>query len=150
MKGRIAMREILFRGKRKDNGKWIQGSLLRCSNGAAIIAASKSAVFTSKTFAALDDAMDAEPETVGQFTGEKEFTSDEDGNVTRGKRIFDGDIVRIESTEDGNGEFLVAWDDEKGGWQFKHLRGTRGTDCPDAVKVIGNRWDNPELLGAGK
>ena len=75
--------------------------------------------------------------------------SDEEGNVTLGNKIFNGDIVKVESQEDGIGVFLVVWDDQKGGWQLKHISGIHGTECPDAIKRIGTRWDNPELLKDG-
>ncbi len=55
------MREILFRGKRKDNGEWAEGDFSRAfkSFGAMI-------VFQNK-----DDEMayEVDPLTIGQFTG---------------------------------------------------------------------------------
>lgn len=142
------MREILFRGKRLDNGEWANGYFADMGNKVCIIKPyepywdENCKMFRCRP----SDIIPVDFSSVGQLTEEKEFTSDEDGNVTYGEKIFDGDIIRIESAEDGNGEFLVGWDYEKGGWQFKHLRGISGTDCPDAIKIIGNRYDNPELL----
>lgn len=146
------MREILFHGKRIDNGEWVEGDLLQEHRH------SKRPEYESNLFYISDHTFQngdyvgfmykVDPETVGQHTGDSEFAIDENGTVTHGEKIFDGDIIRAESGEDGNGEFLVVWDYEKGGWQLKYLRGTRGSDCLDAIKIIGNKWDNPELLEA--
>ena len=57
------MRDILFRGKRMDNGAWVYGSLLQveCEDGSIV-----TAIFDKK-----DSGGDAEvhPSTVGQYTG---------------------------------------------------------------------------------
>lgn len=130
------MREILFRGKRLDNGEWVYGSFLQVEH--------EDGSFTTAIFHKKDAGGDAEvaPSTVGQYTGLKD---------KNGKRIFEGDILRSrhdnlypydESIE------VVKW--FRNGWYIQ-----QGEYPPDAMdgdgvipcsEVIGNIHDNPELL----
>jgi hypothetical protein len=125
-----------FRGKSLDNGEWIKGSLLFFDNGMASIAQSKTKVFkASNEVMTLQGVYDIDPATVGQYTGKK--------------NLFDGDIFLA-----GNGKVLtlVFWNDEQGSWYVKNLRRNeihrldKHFDRFIDGGVIGNRWDNPELL----
>ena len=114
------MREILFRGKRYDNGKWVKGhynNTLRYNN--------LHWIWDGKNHLKID------PETVGQFTG----LTDKNG-----KKIFEGDILKWDVAEWG-GEHceLVEWD--------YSLLSMRKNDWQHFCEVIGNIHDNPELLG---
>ena len=134
------MREILFRGKRADNGEWIYGSLLVdypcCKNGVDE---------TVKLYSILDFKTNEEevkkveviPETVGQYTG----LTDKNG-----KKIFEGDILsyieEIETRSRGK-ETL------KGIYEVKfEYCGFSPLDCLacNHLEIIGNIYDNPELL----
>ena len=134
------MREILFRGKRIDNGEWVEGAFLNDRDGAFYIC--PAAADISVSYGDNGRRMrigcwyKVDPSTVGQYTG----LTDKNG-----KRIFEGDIVDIltENEEIGvveyeDGGFLVSAD----GFCVDFHSNINGTD----LEVIGNIHDNPELL----
>ena len=120
------MREILFRGKRLDNGKWIYGCLRQYQTGAAGICDR----VQLRTY-------HVDPETVGQYTGLKD---------KNGKKIFEGDIL----THDGKWPDYVKY----GEWNCSCCHGVYGWVLNDddlrfheqSLEVAGNIHDNPELL----
>jgi len=117
------MREILFRGKRADNGEWVEGYYSTSGNYECIM---KDALY---------DHYIVDPSTVGQFTG----LLDKDG-----KRIFEGDVVR--DIDDG-GLRSVAY--VSGAfWTFARdtMYDLMG-NCNGCLEVVGNVHDNPELIG---
>lgn len=143
------MREILFRGKRKDNGEWIEG------NG---IVQGQDGISYARWVDICDDKMRYEviPESVLRFTGLKD---------KNGKKIFEGDIIKAitidTNTEQlaviGFGKFVDGYgDDEYIGFyiEFDGLKTTITQLLMEEVKgrfeVIGNIYDNPEFLGEEK
>ena len=131
------MREILFRGKRIDNGEWVYGSYVEQYGAHEIY---------------LTDGVDSEygfdryhvdPSTVGQYTG----MTDQNG-----KKMFENDIVLCT---------------EPLGMGYREIRGKVAykltgfvVDCgkfnttlsggltQSPYYVVGNIHDNPELLDA--
>lgn len=145
------MREILFRGKRLDNGEWIEGHLIQYEDGRARICESHTDIFCYEKDRSIIQtvAHEVRPSTVGQYTG----LTDENG-----KRIFEGDIVQYHERQfDGKDEPVrdaVVY--EEGGfavrayflnnWLWNSINGN--VQLRD-VEIIGNIHDNPELLKEG-
>ena len=147
------MRDILFRGKRKDNGEWIEGYYAIQSNHACFAHELKHQHFIFKDVC-LDfnlgglQNFEVIPETVGQYTG----LTDKDG-----KKIFEGDIVVCKQAINGN---LIDYYVEIGFVEMKYgafgLHRKQGYYRPFKdwledyeYEVIGKIHDNPELLKEG-
>ena len=122
------MREILFRGKQKNNGLWVHGDLSYHRDGRVFIRC-----WERLEFDPAYSAYEVDPETVGQFTG----LTDKNG-----KMIFEGDILEFRRGR----THIVNFED--GAFVFT------GTAIPvryaDKFEVIGNIHDNPELLEGRK
>ena len=123
------MREILFRGKREDNGGWAYGSLL-CYKGYSIFDE------------IWENFLTVQAKTIGQYTGLKD---------KNGKRIFEGDICRNVKT----GEIVsVKWHGTMAGyvWSKRTANNKNLYDFGelfrafDRYEIIGNIHDNPEFL----
>lgn len=96
-------REILFRGKRVDNGEWVQGSLIydEISDTAAIVTYVNLSGNTGQVIDLSEiNCYTVIPEMIGQYTG----LTDKNG-----KRIFEGDIIDYENL-DGIYTYMVAYD----------------------------------------
>jgi len=92
-------REILFRGRRKDSGEWVEGYYQKFTDGRTMI--SKVTYSDGGLYPGLfkgERLKDFEviPKTIGQYTG----LSD-----SMGKRIFEGDLVRISGLGEYECEF---------------------------------------------
>ena len=136
------MRDILFRGKRTDNGEWVYGYYTKAryflnKKEMHIIFEPDVEAFPHCEFTGYEEVL---PETVGQYTG----LTDKNG-----VRIFEGDIV----TGWFNHEKIVGYIFYGGNAQFFIRRdgiygiGLDNSDC--WLEVIGNIHDNPEILKGG-
>jgi len=134
------MREIKFRAKRKDDGKWICGDLINNFHTKRTYILTYTEVRKHKPNWCCGgktpyNVVEHEviPESVGQFTGLK------DKNV---KEIYDRDIVKFE-----NANREVVWYNVHGGWYMRACGFTTELAMfQDHVEVIGNIYENPELL----
>ena len=93
------MKEIIFRGKRKDNGKWVYGFYALFASNKGL----KHGIYTGAENGCVIP-YEVDPETVGQFTG----LCDKNG-----KKIFEGDIVKCLSLEYGYVNKEVYYSEDK-------------------------------------
>ena len=148
------IREVIFRGKRADNGEWIEGSLL------GIDWCDKPSTYSIAPNTPVSVFYSVIPETVGQYTG----LTDKNG-----KRIFEGDIVRAtieraercQSPRIENGVIgydcigmigLILYKDKNGEnvWSdFFNELSLSGLIEDYYFEIIGNIHDNPDILKGG-
>ena len=135
-------REILFKAKRKDNGEWVEGYYVYCRKRHYILPVLNKAIgFDERE----DEWVEADPNTICQYTG----LTDKNG-----KKIWENDICdRKEKYPE-----IVTYN--KGDWQldYSYALGKEKHFCAcnlgfyvcerNCVEVIGNVFDNPELLEA--
>lgn len=135
------MREILFRGKRFDNGQWVEGHLVVCKNNGRS--------FITELIEVDEDSWlywEVDPATVGQYTG----LTDKNG-----KKIFEGDIATLIYRgslgygETVNAKFIFT---EGCFMAYRLDRKCLLSELPirdiskdTEITVIGNIYDNPEL-----
>jgi uncharacterized phage protein (TIGR01671 family) len=150
------MRKILFRGKRCDNGEWVEGFYVRAEHHWHKNGIHKDWIICGASanggWFALHNKYAVKAETVGQFTG----LADKNGT-----RIFEGDVLKIAKLSDGTGHYyvppldypvnvVVEWDMCAWMWETlcedKRYIGFPEAWCHYECEVIGNAHDNQELL----
>lgn len=128
------MRDIKFRGKSFGNGEFVFGDLTRYSEEMSYI-----------TVDLIEgEVYQVDSKTVGQFTGLK------NGN---GQEIYEGDICRYSYINPLNGEKkTITWKVEysPGVFWLSNIDGNKQDTLlwmrHESVEVIGNIYENPELL----
>lgn len=125
------MREILFRGKRIDNGEWVEGNLFVPDK--VDFRKPPTEILMGTNIVRISYEVD--PDTVDQYTGK----------VVKTGKVFDGDIGKSI-----DGIFLVYWDDEKAAFVMRFNEYPYETlyleEMWDDAEIIGNIHDNPELM----
>ena len=131
------MKEILFRGKRIDNGEWVEGYYVKALD---MYDKEIHVIFdTTTTFYSCGETSGFElidPETICQYTG----LTDKNG-----KKIFEGDIVTVPADDE---LYAVTWDEDTAAWGLnaEALVYTFGNFWGYEVEVVGNVYDNPDWL----
>ena len=127
------MREVLFRGKRTDNGEWVKCSETYIRDGDGIWLSDENL-----------NVVTVIPETVGQYTG----LTDKNG-----VRIFEGDIVGYDVNYH---DMVISYDVENwGGWLYEDMDDNMQAYsiyefCLKDIAVVGNIHDNPDILKGGE
>lgn len=146
-------RQIVFRGKRIKDGKWICGNLADYSMKVFNTTIDKKVIFgnivsfATDNFGYVVDDCAVDPETIGQFTGLLD---------RNGKEIYEGDIITVK----GRYPRVVLWD--KMMWalmpteyyhdevlwvmNLQHPRVDWWEEFADEFEIIGNIHDNPSLI----
>lgn len=129
------MREILFRGKRTDNGKWVRDSETYIRDGDGIW-------LNDFSEEAGNEVVRVERETLGQYTGFRD---------EYGKEIYEGDIIHYldgqcpDKEENWNCLGAVIWDKEVACFYVVGVRSALTFEILSDCVVVGNIYDNPEL-----
>lgn len=149
------MREILFRGKRVDNGEWVYSQTVFRFLDSFYIPAQNLKCTATRSLNPVGNIsaircnrgnyfFKVQTETIGQYTG----LTDKNG-----KKIFEGDICRFDNGEPDESErytnYAVQWDCVN--CRYVVVDAYNCEDCLDIffakhAEVIGNIYDNPELL----
>lgn len=136
-------REILFRGKRIDNGEWVYGSLIKGKSSTYFIFDCTDCDILKDNV--LSKFIQVDHKTVGQFTGLHD---------KNGTKIFEGDILKVDTEFENSTIHRVIWGgsypafeiepnpyDDCNGLQYVAHVGENAT-----CEIIGNEHDNPDLL----
>lgn len=147
------MRELLFRGKRVDNGEWVEGFYVHLLPGKGRNSYRIYAGYAETDFGDFyPDWYEIDPATAGQYTG----------LTANGKRIFEGDIVKLIDSRfrysyagvvcfyegsfciklKGFREEIFHRIGEKEKWQEMGASGT----LTYQYEILGNAYDHRELL----
>ena len=128
-------REILFRGKRESDGKWLYGLY-----SDHFVHGTDFPCIMPLRMEKDDGDWAVLRETVGQYTG----LTDKNGT-----KIFEGDIVKDEQS---GYEYVIKWFSEYACFALANKNGHMEYDVDEFemlvndLIVIGNIHDNPELL----
>lgn len=122
------MREILFRAKTASTHEWVEGYYTKADTYGVGGRTPNTPMITNKD----GFWVEINPETLGEYTSIKD---------KNGKKIFEGDIVLADNGHIG---YVV----------FRNGSFVKGCSCHNSVNtfygdnetVIGNIYDNPELL----
>ena len=128
----MAVREVIFRGKCTANGEWVYGDLLNVGVDYD---------YAIRTYGGREHGQvnAVNEKTVGQYTGLTD---------KKGKKVFEGDIVKNEYRKGQYQYFKIVYDTRFYCWQVENKYGMLGFlyNVIGDLEVIGNIYDNPKLL----
>ena len=130
------MREILFKAKRKDNGKWVEGYYCKTTIGNDV--RPSDVIFVPFKVSRNEEWgwMKVDSDTICQYTG----LTDKNG-----KKIWENDILALDDIK-----WIVAWSASECCYAVKDITNNVSIGLLNIVKiksvVMGNIFDNPKLL----
>lgn len=128
------MRDIKFRGQRKDNKKWVYGYFYEECGNTYIIENRQEKSLLNKNSPHL-----VIPKTVGQYTGLKD---------KNGKMIFEGDKVRMFiDIEECSDYISIEADGKNYVDRIISIPEIFQEGCSDDCEIIGKIHDNADLIG---
>lgn len=138
------MREILFKAKRIDNGKWVEGYYQKRFD---LDGSEQHLIFWSKSYTVWEYA-EINPDTLCQYTG---LTDKND------KKIWENDIVKNKKRTEGFDWYKVVWRKDFADFGVEPIKPQFEAKYPMGLsdeltiygrdyEVIGNVFDNPEML----
>ena len=143
-------KEILYKAKYKGWRElpkekwWVEGFIWGAIGGTFIIPGGFGICYDYKTGVMTAKAIEVDPKTLCQYTGKTDTT---------GRKIFENDIVGFEdcaSTENGYSEHScagqVGWDDEELSYYVTNRLSAESWEVLQECTVLGNIFDDPELL----
>ncbi len=138
-------REILFKAKRVDNGKWVEGHLVKLGSVYWIYTGKVDRLnsYTNGYGTTIYPPIKymIEPKTICQYIG----LTDKNG-----EKIWENDIVEI---SEENGYFKLEWEENTARWVMNNEAERFIVHFDNywayEVEVIGNIFGNPELLKGG-
>ena len=125
------MREILFKAK-TCNGEWVEGLLAHKDNKWYI-----------SNKAGQPFAFEVRPDTICQYTG----LTDKNGN-----KIWEYDVVEVTYRDSRFAENyteigFIKYFNSSARYRYVFKEEAWNFDCSTEIEVIGNIFDNPELIG---
>lgn len=129
------MREILFRGKRKDNEEWVHGDLWCNPYGKRVVC-----IVSPINNQGTTGGNEVDTDTVGQYTG----LTDKNGT-----KIFEGDIVDFDIRGEDESYGVVKYSNEETEFYItfdNSILGLGRNFYSQGIEVIGNIHDTPELI----
>ena len=120
------MREILFRGKCPNRGRWAYVDLFQGVDGPYI------QYWENGEYRSYE----VDPVTMGQYTG----LTDKNG-----VKIFEGDVLLFQFEQIGEQKAIVEWSERYAGVKMRPLKDFQYAEMKDG-EIIGNIHDGPKLL----
>lgn len=134
------MREILFRGRKRYENTWVEGSLHVIEN--------KGSEFMWILTPSIHGSIEVSPSSVGAYSGRTD---------RNGKKIFEGDIVKTWLEGGAHSGFswplgVVEFRESAFGLAHGEYKFTPFSSYAPRVlmEVVGNIHDNPELIREGE